>query len=300
MRPPWSAFRAELEAAGFRPTKTLGQNFLVDSNAARSLAADAALAPGETVLEVGAGCGLLTVHHAELGLDVLAVEIDARLLAIARRLLGGHGNVRWLHADALAGKHALAPELVALLPDHGPWSVVANLPYSISAPLLVLLARLEHPPRRMSVLVQDELARRIAAAPGGPEWGALSARLQLRYRTAPGRAVGAQLFWPRPRVASRVVALELEPGPGPDSATTAGFDALVDVLFQQRRKQVLAVLGAHLGDRTRAGALLAEVGIDPLARPETLPPTALLALARTAGWRAAAGTRSGAEERESR
>jgi 16S rRNA (adenine1518-N6/adenine1519-N6)-dimethyltransferase len=288
-RPPWSAFRAELEAAGFRPTKTLGQNFLVDSNAARSLAADAALAPGEEVLEIGAGCGFLTVHLAELGHPVLAVEIDARLLAIAQRLVAGYRNVRWLHADALAGKHALAPELLAALPAGGAWSVVANLPYSISAPLLVLLARLAAPPRRMSVLVQDELARRIAARPGEPEWGALSARLQLRYCAALGRGVGEQLFWPRPRVASRVVALERLPGSGPEPARVAAFDALVDVLFQQRRKQVVSVLAAHLGDRATATALLAQASIDPRTRPETLAPEALLALASTRAWRAAAG-----------
>lgn len=282
-RPPWSVFREALEAAGFRPSKSLGQNFLIDPNAARSIALDARLEPGAEVLEVGAGCGFLTLHLVELGLRVLAVEIDARLLEIAQRLLAGQPSVRWLQADALAGKHRLAPAVEGELPAAGPWHLVANLPYSISAPLVAVLARLANPPQSMSVLVQEEVAGRLAASPGQGEWGALTARVALRYRVRAGRAVGPQLFWPRPRVASRVVRLELLDGAGPAAVDLAAYDALVEALFQHRRKQLAGGLAEILG-RGPAEALVAAAGLDPRARPESLTPAQLLLLAQGPGW----------------
>lgn len=294
-RPPWSRFRAELDSVGFRPSKTLGQNFLVDPNAARSIAEDAGLAAGARVLEIGAGCGFLSMHLAALGFELLAVEIDARLLAVARRLLASQGNVRWLHTDALAGKHALGPSLVAELPSDGPWHVVSNLPYSISAPLLVLLARLPNPPRSLTVLLQEEVARRLVARPSEPEWGGLTARLALLYRARSGRGVGAQLFWPRPRVGSRVVHLAFEPLEGVGAVgedELRSYDALVDALFQHRRKQLAAALAEPMGGRPNALALLREAGLDPLARGEGLPPAELLRLSRLGPWRARVGTRA--------
>lgn len=279
-RPQWSLFRAALEEAGFRPSKTLGQNFLIDPNAARSIAEDAGLAPGAWVLEIGAGCGFLTVHLAALGLAPLAVEIDARLLAVAQRLLAAHPEVRWLHGDALAGKHALAPALDQALPAGGDWHLVSNLPYSISAPLVALLSRRANPPRSMTVLVQEEVAARLVASPGEPAWGALSARLALTYARRAGRAVGAQLFWPRPRVASRVAHLELLGGVAPGAAEVVAYDRLVESLFRERRKQVLGPLAALVGGREAAQALLEGLGIDPRSRAEVLAPADLLALAR--------------------
>lgn len=286
-RPPWSVFRGELERLGFRPSKTLGQNFLFDPNAARSIAADAGLAPGARVLEIGAGCGFLTLELAALGFELLAVEIDARLHEVARNLLAGRANVRWLLADALAGKHALDERLLAELPREEPWHVVSNLPYSISAPLLVLLSRLPHPPESLTVLVQDEVAQRVAASPGTPEWGALTARLALLYRARLGRFVGAQLFWPRPRVGSRVVQLVHGPVEGWQRGPPGGlaaFDALVERLFQHRRKQLSAALAESLGGRPAALALLSEAGLDPKGRAEDLTPGELLRLSRSSAW----------------
>ena len=137
----------------------------------------------------------------------------------------------------------------------------------------------------MTVLVQDEVARRIAARPGDPEWGALSARLGLDYRSALGRTVGPQLFWPRPRVASRVVRLDLRPLDRFSSGELEEFDALVDGLFQGRRKQLVALLAARLGERPRALALVQECGLDPRSRPETLSPADLLRLSRSPRWK---------------
>ena len=283
-RAPWTVFRRELDALGFRPTKTLGQNFLVDPAAARSLADDAGLTRDDFVLEVGAGCGFLTLHLAERAGSVLAVEIDARLFEVARRVLGAHPRVRLLHADALASKHRLAPAVERELPT-GPWQLVANLPYSISAPLMVVLARLPHPPRAMSVLVQEEVAERVAARPGEEPWGPLGARLALTYEAELGRRVGAQLFWPRPRVASRVVALRRRVGPEPEPDEFGPFDALVSQAFQQRRKQLAASLAGVLEGRGAVEAWLEAAGIRPTDRVEDLSPVRLLSLSRTPEWR---------------
>jgi len=279
--PPFAELRAALEAAGFRPSKTLGQNLLLDPNAARSIALDSGVARGDRVLEVGAGAGALTRHLADLEVDLVAVEIDGRLLELAQRHLGDRHALRWIHADVLESKHRLAAAVRAVLPDEGPWHVVANLPYSISAPLLAVLARLPNPPTSMTVLVQAEVAERIAASPGEPAWGALSARLALLYRRKLGREVGAQLFWPRPRVASRVARLDLDRTPGLTPDELPGYDALVEGLFQRRRKQLLSALKAHLGSREAAARAISRAGLEPRRRPEELGAGPLLALLRS-------------------
>jgi 16S rRNA (adenine1518-N6/adenine1519-N6)-dimethyltransferase len=287
-RPRWSEFRAALDAVGFRPSKTLGQNFLVDSNAARAIAEDAALPTGSTVLEIGAGCGFLTLHLAELGHEILAIEIDARLLDVAQRLLASHSSVRWLRADALDSKHALAPALLAMLPSQAAWHLVSNLPYSVAAPLLVLLSRIPNPPATLTALVQTELAARIASDPGEPEWGALAARLRFRYQARLGRAVSSQLFWPKPRVGSRVVHLCHAPLAGLRNEELSPLDALVETLFQHRRKQLLGSLAEALSSRAAAERSLEDAHLDPRQRPEALQPSELLALARTEAWMHAA------------
>jgi 16S rRNA (adenine1518-N6/adenine1519-N6)-dimethyltransferase len=276
-RPPWSELRARLEGLGFRPSKTLGQNFLVDPNTVRSIARDSRVAADDVVLEVGAGCGFLSVELAALGVQLLAVEIDPRLQQVAGEALAPFPRASLVAGDVLAGKHTLAPRVAELLPASGPWHLVANLPYSVSAPLLVVLSRWDNPPASMTVLVQEEVARRVAAEPGGAEWGALSARLGLVYRARLGRAVGPQLFWPRPRVASRVVHLERreESVPG---AERAAYDLLAEHLFQARRKQVGGILRRWLGDGP-ADELLDRCGLAPEIRPEALAPAQLRALA---------------------
>jgi 16S rRNA (adenine1518-N6/adenine1519-N6)-dimethyltransferase len=288
-RPPWSKFRSALEQEGFRPTKGLGQNFLVDPNAVRSIALDSGVGPGDRVLEVGAGCGFLTLALAELGAEVLAVEIDPRLVRVARRFLASVPGVRLIEADVLEGKRRLSARVAAELAAFSGWHLVSNLPYSIAGPVLALAARCEPRPRTISVLVQAEVAQRISAQPGDSAWGTLSARLALFYRARPGRRVGAQLFWPRPRVESRVVHLEPAADLPLERGDIAAYDELVDRLFQQRRKQLGTVLADLLGERSRAEALVRGAGLDPRARPQELAPAALLELSRSSLWRARSG-----------
>jgi len=278
-RPPFSTFRAALEARGFRPSRRLGQNFLLDENMVRAIVRDARIEPGDFVLEVGAGCGFLSLHLLEAGADLVCVEIDDRLAPIAKELLAPFGGARFLECDALAGKHALAPAIEEVLPRDRPWHLVSNLPYSISGPLLAVLAGHALAPATMTVLVQREVAARIAGKPGTADWGPLSIRLQLRYQPRIVRAVGPELFWPRPQVESAVVRLERRPD-APDAAELGRVDRLVGELFGSRRQSLGRVLARILGDRPAALRVLAELGLDPGRRAETLDLELLRALAR--------------------
>lgn len=281
-RPPWPVFRAALDEVGFRPSRRLGQNFLLDENMVRAIVRDARVGPGDRVVEIGAGCGFLSLHLLDAGVDLVSVEIDARLLEVARALVGpapeAEGRLRFVHADALAGKHSLSPELEAALPA-GRWHLVANLPYSISAPLLSILSWSERAPETMTVLVQREVGRRIAARPGTPDWGPLSIRLQAEFRPTIVRNVPAGLFWPRPEVESAVVRLEREPL-RIDPLERDALSRLVSALFQRRRQTLGRVLAGVAGDRARAEAILADVGLDPRERAENLDLATLRALAR--------------------
>ncbi|HPF14844.1 MAG TPA: rRNA adenine N-6-methyltransferase family protein, partial [Planctomycetota bacterium] len=141
-RPPWKQFKEALQAQGFRPSRRFGQNFLLDENTARAIVADAGVVAGDRVLEIGTGCGFLTVHLAHAGVALLTVEIDPRLADVAESFLEPYANVRLVRGDALAGKHRLHPEVEAWS-EGGPWHLVANLPYAISGPLLALVGGLE-------------------------------------------------------------------------------------------------------------------------------------------------------------
>lgn len=285
-RPPWRAFRAALDAAGFRPSRRLGQNFLLDENVARAIARDGVERPGgeaegPTVLEVGSGCGFLTVHLVDAGARVIAVEIDRRLAEVAREFVAPRGAVEWIRADVLRSKHELEPRVAAALPRAAPWQLVSNLPYSVASPLLVVLSRLANPPRAMTVLVQAEVAERLAAEPGQGAWGPLGIRVQALYRAAVLRRVPPQAFWPRPRVDSAVVRLDRR-GRVPGDADLAALDRLVAAVFGTRRKTLRSSVGRLLGSRSTAERILESRGISGDLRPEELGLDALLELARAA------------------
>ncbi|MEX1025515.1 MAG: 16S rRNA (adenine(1518)-N(6)/adenine(1519)-N(6))-dimethyltransferase RsmA [Planctomycetota bacterium] len=264
-----------LRAAGFRPTKTRGQNFLVDSNVLAAIVRDAGVQPGDRVIEVGVGLGFLTGALLAAGATVTGLEIDPELAALAR---AGHAaGAEVLVGDALSSKNRLGPELASALSAE-PWHLVANLPYSISGPLLVLLARSASPPVSMTVLVQRELAERVAAPPAAPDRGPLGVRLQLDHTVRLGRAVPPTVFWPRPRVESAVVHLERHRRLPP--AEVEAFDRLVGALFQSRRKALRAALVPLAGGGAAADALLLRAGLEPRRRAEELTGAELEALAR--------------------
>jgi 16S rRNA (adenine1518-N6/adenine1519-N6)-dimethyltransferase len=247
---------------GIRPTKSLGQNFLIDPNLARAIAADAEVAPGDRVVEIGAGLGSLTVALAAAGARVRAIEFDRQLLPALEEVTAGLENVEIVHADAM--KVDWATELAS-----GTWTVCANLPYNVAVPLVLTILERAPTVGRIVVMVQREVGERFAAAPGQEGYGAVSVRVAYRAAATIVRRVPASVFWPRPKVASVVVRFDRFDAP-PVVADTERLWRVVDAGFAERRKTMrnaLRRLGLDLGG---ADAVLASCGVAPTARAEDL------------------------------
>lgn len=280
-RDPFSRYRGELDAVGFRPSTTRGQNFLLDPSLHRWIAEQAAPTEADTVIEIGVGLGFLTRELALRAGKVLAVEIEPRLLAIARRELSDFSNVEWLEADALSGEgRSLVPRIGEVAEAcEGRLLVVANLPYSVSGPMLAELYQLSRLPDRIVVLVQKELGQRLAAASGSDAYGGLSGLLQSLFDARLLRDVSPMVFRPRPKVWSSVVGLELrqptEEALQPEVARRR-FSQFIRKLFGQRRKMLRRMF------RLAADALerpAAQVPADlAQKRAEQLSPAELVAL----------------------
>lgn len=278
--------RALVEAAGVRPSRASGQNFLIDDNLAVAIARDGTGEPGapdsaadDVVLEIGTGPGVLTEHLFPRAGHVLTVELDPRLAALSRERLGAASNLTLLEADALANKNQVNPlvleALAPLLAARPRLRVVANLPYAVATPLVVGLLAQRLPLSLMVVMVQLEAAERFAAGVGHPQYGAVSvlcAALCERIRLL--RRVPPDVFWPRPKVSSAVVRFD----PRPDRHD--GFEALstvVRALFNYRRKTV-AKAAREVAAREPSLAWIAEAVsrrvaegvLDARRRPEDL------------------------------
>ena len=285
-RPPWGEFRKALEAAGFRPSRQLGQNFLLDENAARAIARDSQVASGDFVLEVGPGCGFLSVHLAHAGVHLLAVEIDDRLAPIAERFLDAYPNAKVVVGDILKGKHALNESVLTDLPADGGWHLVSNLPYSVSAPVMALCAGLENPPASMTVLIQEEVAQRLLAKPGTREWGPLTVGVLQSFTAERIRDMAPALFWPRPKVQSTVVRLTRRGSLLPAEARRFR-SAFAARLMRQRRQSLARVLKDMFRSREQATQLLTSCDIGGDVRADTLGLEELWGLAEGArglGW----------------
>lgn len=270
------------ERAGIRPTKTLGQNFVLDGGTVRKIVRQAAVRPGERVVEIGPGLGSLTLGLLEAGADVLAVEIDpvlARLLPATARahvpdlvVSGPHEGDRPV-ADADVDTAArltivLADALdVRALPGRAPTALVANLPYNVSVP--VLLTFLERFPtlERVLVMVQAEVADRLAAPPGSRVYGVPSAKVAWYADARRTSTIGRSVFWPVPNVDSALVRLDRREPPR-TSATREQVFAVVDTAFAQRRKMLRSALAGLAGSADAAVAALEAAGVDPQARGE--------------------------------
>ena len=253
-----------LDEFGVRPKKSLGQNFMHDPNALEKIVRAAGLGPQDTVVEVGPGTGALTRHLAERARRVIAIELDDRLIPILIHQVGDLENVTLVHADILE------TDLALHIGPEEPYCVVANLPYYITSAILRFFLERAHKPRRMVVMVQEEVAQRLVAGPG--EMSLLSVSVQyygqveIITRLAPG------VFWPRPDVVSALVRIEpYRNAPPVRVADEAAFFRVVRAGFSQKRKQLRNALGAGLGiSKEEAAALLEAAGIDPQRRAETL------------------------------
>lgn len=265
------ALAARLDLA---PTKKLGQNFVIDGNTVRRIVAAAGVTAGEAVVEIGPGLGSLTLGLIDAGATVTAVEIDPRLAVLLPETVERAGAP----ADALLVLTADALTVTAL--PGTPTSLVANLPYNVSVP--VLLHFLEHFPQlqRALVMVQAEVGERLAAAPGSRVYGIPSLKAAWYADVSLAGRVGRQVFWPVPNVDSILVRLDRRTPPGTEVERRAVF-ALVDAAFGQRRKMLRQSLAGVLG--AGAGERIAAAGIDPTLRGEQLTVGDFLAIARTAG-----------------
>jgi 16S rRNA (adenine1518-N6/adenine1519-N6)-dimethyltransferase len=274
--------RGLLAAHDLRPSRALGQNFLADPNTARRIVRLAGVGPGDRVLEVGPGIGSLTVALAEAvapGGEVLALELDRHLLPALGEVVDGLAQVRVAHGDALTVDYtALLGD--GLLGDAQPWSMVSNLPYNVATPLMARL--LDEVPRlgTLSVMVQKEVAERLAAPPGTPACGAISVKVAYHANASIVGVVPPTVFVPRPKVDSAIARFERRSVPPVDVPSVQGLFALARAGFGQRRKTLRQALRPLLA--TRVEDVLAAAAIAPLRRAETLTLEEWAALARAA------------------
>ncbi len=248
--------------AGIRPTKTLGQNFVLDGGTVRKIVRQADVTAGERVVEVGPGLGSLTLGLLEAGASVVAVEIDPVLAGLLPGTVATHvpdgADLTVVGADALE---------VHELPGPPPTALVANLPYNVSVP--VLLTFLERFPtlERVLVMVQAEVADRLAAPPGSRVYGVPSAKVAWYASARRTATVGRSVFWPVPNVDSALVRMDRREPPA-TSATRRQVFTVVDAAFAQRRKMLRAALAPLAGSSEAAVQALEAAGIDPQTRGE--------------------------------
>jgi len=280
-----AAVRAILDRHGLKANRELGQNFLCDESLADALVADAGVEPGDRIVEIGAGLGILTRALAARAERVVTVEVDAGLVRALRADAVLPENVTLVHGDALR------IDLAALVAGLGaPVRLVANLPYSISGPLLRRLLDLRGELVDWSVMIQREVAERLLARSGTRDYGSLTVLHALTVRVERTRSISPGCFHPRPQVRSSFLRIRPLAEPLLEPAELPWVERVVRAAFSQRRKTLVnALQGGALDpapDPERLLAGLASLGIDARARAESLPAEQLLALSR---WLAGEG-----------
>jgi 16S rRNA (adenine1518-N6/adenine1519-N6)-dimethyltransferase len=250
---------------GIRPTKTLGQNFVVDANTVRRIVSAAALVPEDVTLEVGPGLGSLTLGLLPGSFRVYAVEVDPVLAAalpstVQDRAGANSAKLTVVQADAL---RLTAEDL----PTPPPTALVANLPYNVAVPVVLHLLATFPTLARGLVMVQSEVADRLVATPGSRVYGIPSVKLAWYATARRAGAVPRSVFWPVPNVDSGLVGFTRRDPPGGDRE--AVFE-VVDAAFAQRRKTLRAALARWAGGADAAEGILRTAGVDPGARGESL------------------------------
>ena len=260
--------RALAEKLDIVPTKKLGQNFLHDPNTIRRIVAAAELDPADRVLEVGPGLGSLTLGLVEAVGDVTAVEIDSRLVAqlpdtVAERAPEYAPRLRVVEKDALRVTDSDVTE---------PTALVANLPYNVAVPVLLHLLETFPSIRRVLVMVQLEVADRLAAQPGSKVYGVPSVKAGFYGKVSKAGTIGKNVFWPAPNIESGLVRIDVfadAPWPVTDESRAKVWP-VIDAAFAQRRKTLRAALSGHFGSGAAAEEALRAADIDPKQRGEKL------------------------------
>ncbi len=255
---------------GFSFKKSLGQNFLIDQNILDKIVAAAELDKTKGALEIGPGIGALTQKLADAAKVVTAVEIDNRLIPILSEVLEGQSHVEVVHGDVL--KLDLRALMERRYADTTGVSVVANLPYYVTTPILMKLLEERLPLEHIVVMIQKEVAERMAARPGGKTYGSLSVAVQYYCEPELVCTVPHTVFIPQPNVDSAVIKLSLRSAPPVQVSDEAFFFRVVQGSFAQRRKTLSNNLGALVGKEHREALqqLLSGCGVDPGRRGETL------------------------------
>jgi 16S rRNA (adenine1518-N6/adenine1519-N6)-dimethyltransferase len=257
--------RSLAASLGVRPTKQRGQNFVIDPNTVRRIVRAAGLTAGETVLEIGPGLGSLTLALLADGHPVTAVEIDpllARALpsTVATYAPGQASELTVVEADAMD----VGPERIGT-----PTACVANLPYNVAVPVLLHLLQVSDTLRHGLVMVQAEVADRLAAGPGSRTYGVPSAKAAWYAEVRRAGPIGRNVFWPAPNVDSGLVAFERRDPPVTEASREETF-AVIEAAFSQRRKTVRSALARWMPDRDRLDEIFRATGIDPQLRGEML------------------------------
>ena len=264
--------------AGHRPRKRFGQHFLIDPGMVAKIIALAALQPGETVFEIGPGRGILTAALLAAETRVVAVETDRDLAAFLKERF---------QAEIAAGRlilhdgDVLKLDLEQALAGRTPAAVVANIPYQITTPLLFRLIEYRRLFSRAVLMMQEEVARRLLAAPGSRDYGRLGIGIGIFADCRSGFAVAPGAFRPPPKVDSRVLRLDFLNAPRWPLRDPDLFSRLLQALFSQRRKQIINPLKGLRPGRSREelAAFLAAAGFEPSCRPAELTPRELVRLA---------------------
>ncbi|MEU6844464.1 16S rRNA (adenine(1518)-N(6)/adenine(1519)-N(6))-dimethyltransferase RsmA [Streptomyces sp. NPDC046716] len=257
----------ELAAAlNVRPTKQRGQNFVIDANTVRRIVRTAEVTGDDTVVEVGPGLGSLTLALLDVAQHVTAVEIDDVLAAalpatIAARLPAKKDAFDLVNIDAMQ---------VTELPGPAPTALVANLPYNVAVPVLLHMLDTFPSIERTLVMVQAEVADRLAARPGNKVYGVPSVKANWYADVKRAGSIGRNVFWPAPNVDSGLVSLVRRTEPVATTASKAEVFAVVDAAFAQRRKTLRAALAGWAGSAQAAEEALVAAGVSPQARGEAL------------------------------
>ena len=260
------------EAIGLKPAKALGQNFVIDSNVCKKIVRIAGVTSSDVALEIGPGLGSLTLALLEEAAFVVAVEIDPRLAQQLPLTAAIHSE----RAEKLTVINQDALGISTLISD--PTVLVANLPYNVSVP--VLLHLLEKVPTLRSgvVMVQAEVADRLAASPGSKDYGIPSVKSAWWAQVKGAGSVSRSIFWPAPNVDSKLVSFTRRATPGDEVLRKKVF-TIIDAAFAQRRKMLRSALSSLYGSSALAEEILTKAGIDPTLRGEALEISGFCAIA---------------------